>query len=487
MTPVSLKSHYRVSGICYAATLVLLTSTGLAQNPVPTVTAPVNPQAVAPGRGTFVLTVYGANFISGAVVNWNRSPRKTTFVSTRELQAHILASDVSKSAVGYITVTNPAPGGGISSSSYGIVEVHKPQSDLRLQSPQYNGTPQQGEVLTLVAADFNGDGKLDLLDGSDEFVKSGAIRLWIGAGHGAFKRSVLASEYYFLGGEVAFGDFNNDGILDVIFSKGTDKNYPPTYAVVKLGNGKGGFKFGSQFGDFLYITQFAVGDFNRDGKLDVAVGDTNGAVVDVFLGNGDGTFTPNGDYSNGRLITAELATADFNGDGKLDVLVDSQEGLWLLIGNGDGTFQTPVQITPEGEGCAFGPPMLVNDFNGDGKFDIAFCSSSQIGILLGNGDGTFKNPVYYNVGKNGNFSFAAGDFYSNGKTDLIVSQDVGNFDFYILNGNGDGTFQNPKLVELPGGPQNGEDGILVGDFNADGLLDFILQGGGCCMTEYLQK
>jgi len=85
-----------------------LLAVAYAANPVPTVTGPVHPQAVVPGHADFVLTVYGANFVSGTVVNWNGSPRSTTFVSARELHAKILASDVMKATAGYITVTNPS-------------------------------------------------------------------------------------------------------------------------------------------------------------------------------------------------------------------------------------------------------------------------------------------------------------------------------------------------------------------------------------------
>src|SRR5580692_6106851 len=125
------KSDRRVTYILgIAAVAFLLGSAAYAANPVPTVTGPVHPQAVVPGHADFVLTVYGANFVSGAIVNWNRSPRSTTFVSARELQTKILASDVAKPTAGYITVTNPAPGGGPSSSSYAIVEVHTPTKTI---------------------------------------------------------------------------------------------------------------------------------------------------------------------------------------------------------------------------------------------------------------------------------------------------------------------------------------------------------------------
>jgi hypothetical protein len=109
------KSNWRVTYIFdVAAVAFLLGSAAYAANPVPTVTGPVHPQAVVPGHGDFIfiLTVDGANFGVGAVVNWNGIPRSTAFVSARELQAKILASDVPKPTAGYITVTNPAPGGG---------------------------------------------------------------------------------------------------------------------------------------------------------------------------------------------------------------------------------------------------------------------------------------------------------------------------------------------------------------------------------------
>jgi hypothetical protein len=104
------KSNWRVTYIFgVAAVAFLLGSAAYAANPVLTVTGPVHPQAVVPGHGDFILTVDGANFGVGAVVNWNGIPRSTAFVSARELQAKILASDVPKPTAGYITVTNPAP------------------------------------------------------------------------------------------------------------------------------------------------------------------------------------------------------------------------------------------------------------------------------------------------------------------------------------------------------------------------------------------
>src|SRR5215467_6721260 len=97
-----------------------LNAIAAANNPIPQVVGPPVPQAVVPGSGAFTLTVYGANFVQGATVNWKRQPRTTTFISARKLQAQILVSDVARPTAGYITVTNPPLGGGKSSSSYAL-------------------------------------------------------------------------------------------------------------------------------------------------------------------------------------------------------------------------------------------------------------------------------------------------------------------------------------------------------------------------------
>ena len=110
----------------FAFALALTATLAHAQNPIPQIVGPVKPGAVSPGTGPFTLSVYGANFVPGALVNWNGQPRSTAFVSARELQAQILATDVVKPTAGVITVTNPEPGGRNSSSSYAQVEVHDP-------------------------------------------------------------------------------------------------------------------------------------------------------------------------------------------------------------------------------------------------------------------------------------------------------------------------------------------------------------------------
>lgn len=472
--------QYISSAVCW----FLFVASAFANNPIPTVVGPVVPQAVVPGSRTFTLKVYGANFVQGAVVNWNRQPRKTTFVSARELHARILASDVAKPTAGYITVTNPPPGGGGSSSSYAIVEVHTPTKTILVGSPHVylRDAGSQWAILS----DYNNDGVLDFAaDYANE------IRVFLGKGDGSFRFGSIATHnhFYSIGdAAIASGDFNNDGNVDLVF--GADANSQDSQLQVNFGEGNGKFRFGARSSFYFnsYPWAVAVGDFNRDGNLDVASveGPTN---FYVFLGQGDGNLKYRGGYRNlGKNSPFNIVTADLNGDGILDAVVLA-DGAYILLGNGDGTFQKPrLLVRNLHAGSGFGQSLWVSDFNGDGRADLAYSerdtSSGKIWIALGNGDGTFKKPFSITLqAYSGVFSFAVGDFNSDGRTDLlanyIVSINPVRAETDLFLGNGDGTFQEKKIVTLPGQPfYNAENGIAPGDFNSDGLLDFISKAPG---------
>jgi hypothetical protein len=167
----------------------LLVAGALAQNPVPQIVGPPHPIAVAPGGGDFTLNVYGANFVPGAVVNWNRQARSTTYISARELQAQILASDIVAATAGYITVTNPPPGGGNSSSSWSLVEVHTPTATI-MPGYETQNRENNSSVYALLVADFNNDGIPDLATGT------GIINVSLGDGDGGFRWASNATYIY---------------------------------------------------------------------------------------------------------------------------------------------------------------------------------------------------------------------------------------------------------------------------------------------------
>jgi len=211
----------------------------------------------------------------------------------------------------------------------------------------------------------------------------------------------------------------------------------------------------------------AVGDFNGDGKPDLVSANPNGSVS-VLLGNGDGTFQSARNYAAGATPWA-VAVGDFNGDGKLDIVVanrglDGPPSVSVLLGNGDGTFR-PAQNYNVGAGAY---SVAVGDFRHIGVLDLvtANASAGSLSVLLGNGDGTFQSAVTYSVGSTPQ-SVTVGDFRNIGILDLAVAEDQG---VGVLLGNGDGTFQ-PQTIYLAGSYPTS---VAVGDFRNIGVRDLVV-------------
>jgi hypothetical protein len=184
---------------------------------------------------------------------------------------------------------------------------------------------------------------------------------------------------------VALGDFNEDGKSDLV-SVNRANGVPPGSVIVALNKGDGTFPTTTNYAVGTAPFSVAVGDFNGDGKQDMAVANVISSFdVSILMGNGDGSFQSATNYPTpGNAAT--VAAGDFNGDGRLDLVVGGENGESILLGNGDGTFQTGITIASGSinQQGAF-HDVVVADFNQDGAPDVADLTLTDlggVGVLL---------------------------------------------------------------------------------------------------------
>jgi len=299
----------------------------------------------------------------------------------------------------------------------------------------------------MLTADFNNDGKLDLVAGDT---------MLLGSGNATFNGQPVT--IFPAASSAASGDFNVDGNQDLAVTS-SDVN-------ILLGDGAGSFTVAHTYTLSAPGTAIAAGDLNGDGKLDLAIitiDSSQNWSLTVMLGYGDGTFGPPTLYQQGLATNSfPVLMADLRGDQKPYVLTLQGDSLVVFPNNGDGTFGAPASYFA-GSGAN---GVVVADFNSDGKLDAAVSSSAGIGILLGDGDGTFQGATFIAIAGNAS-GIVTGDFNNDGKADLIVNCCAGS---PVFLGNGNGTF-----TTVSG---NVASGVLgVADFNGDGNLD--LMTGDC--------
>ncbi len=338
-----------------------------------------------------------------------------------------------------------------------------------------------------VLSDFNGDGRIDIAS-----VSNNAVAVYLARIDGTFPSFQNSTQYPTGTGprSIVSGDFNGDSKIDLAVA-----NINGTVSVL-LGRSDGTFAsavnivvgvfpFGGSNG--IQPQSVQAGDFNQDGRLDLAVlGFAGGGVL--LPGGGDGTFgvarpfTTLGGTDGGLNGGRYLASGDFNSDGKLDIVVASEGhantfiqggGLSVLLGNGDFTFQTAVTYADRSRPTA----LALGDFDRDGRIDIAMAninnglaSRGQVSVLLGNSDGTFQSPTNFSTGGANPRGIAVGDLNADGNSDLAVFNNSG--DTAILIGTGLGTFlASVNYFTRGDGLQSGPVGVSIADFNNDGRID----------------
>ncbi|MEZ2284944.1 FG-GAP-like repeat-containing protein, partial [Microcoleus sp.] len=339
----------------------------------------------------------------------------------------------------------------------------------------------QGSISDIGKGDFNGDGFLDLVVPMGENNSPRDLTILLGTGTtGSFGTPISLLKP---GGKdnpngVAVGDFNGDGKLDLAVANVQSQGYS-NFVSIRLGTGTGSFGDPTNFAQGINYKSIVTGDFNGDGKLDLATTPYSSFdnFISILFGDGTGSFgTPVKISTQTPKFT--IATADFNGDGKLDLVTSNNEktnNISVFLGDGKGNFNSPVNLsspTNNSSTGGTGRTVVTGDFNGDSKLDIATNNSTDksVSVFLGDGTGNFDTANNFNVATTGGYpqSVVAGDFNGDGKLDLATSNYYST-SLSVLLGDGTGKFGNLSNFTIPNSFAYAY--MIARDFNADGKLD----------------
>jgi hypothetical protein len=415
------------------------------------------------GQPDVVVANAGSNSLS-VLLNTTPRPASNLFASPTKVK---VAGDPSTEVSAALT------GNGISD----LVVLNKQNSTVSILLGNGDGTFQAAHTYTginyprtVAVADVNGDGHPDIVIGGE----NGDVDVMLGNGDGTFK-APIKTNIDPNGGNiiVATADLTGDGDQDIIAADRSDG-----LLGIVLNNGNGVFAPPRLYSVGNHPSSIAVGNLGN-GHADILVANEYAATVSVLLGNGDGTFRDAPTLSVGDNPES-IALADLNGDGKLDLIVGDdgayyQKGdtasLNVFLGNGDGTFKPPTKTVLQGDRLG---EVAVGDLTGDGKQDVAVTTGYQqaptdfVDVLVGNGDGTLQPPATFVV-LNSPGTISLADVNDDGKLDIVVPDEQHARLSVLLNTASPLVFTAPKLIHTGNGPVS----VVTADLNGDGIPDLV--------------
>lgn len=314
-----------------------------------------------------------------------------------------------------------------------------------------------------VNGDWDGDGDLDIAWANHS---GGGVTIRINNGDGTFS----LGDYTFFSSngqseELETGDFNEDGIPDLIVANGYDLNF-----AYLEGHGDG--KFGSL--SLLSGNQasgLCAADFDNDGDMDViATNYTNPGYLALSKNTGDGSFNETIFLSNAPN-SGECVAGDFDEDGNMDIAVHSPAGFHIHIGNGNGTFDAYATYPSQNIGDGGDRTICAGDFNGDGNLDLAGSriAANNVAVVYGNGDGTFTAPDEYSDGMNYSRILISGYLNNDTYEDIVICSNSSN-EVFVYFGTASQNLTSPVILDAPGAPE----GLSIFDANEDGMNDLIV-------------
>jgi predicted nucleotidyltransferase len=299
------------------------------------------------------------------------------------------------------------------------------------------------------------------------------VSVLLGNGNGSFENQMTYSTglqpFY-----VAIGDFNKDTRLDIVVPNSGSSNVS-----VLLGNGDGSFANQMTYSTDSYPSSVAVGDFNKDTQLDIVVTNTGTSDVSILLGYMYIVFTKQMTLTTGNSSRPRsFVIADFNNDDQMDIGVANSgtDNIGIFIGYGNISFANQVTYSTGPNSSPYS--VASGDFNNDTHMDIVVANynSNNVGVFFGNGNGFFANQTTYSTDLYSfPYSVVVGDFNNDTRLDIAVTNYGANY-LGILLGQDQGTFATQILFPMNYGSQPFF--FVVGDFNNDRKLDFAVANNG---------